>query len=342
MLLLLVLLTPARGQAQALSVPTEIDPCVPIDREKFLQVLAIELDAAAGSATSVESGPQTAAKVSLTCVDDEVLLTLDDAVTRKSMTRRVELQRVDPSARTRLMALTVAELVLASWLELRMSEPRGITPVGPPPPPAVVQRAAQRAETRIAVPERLRLGLGFELMAFTSAWKPITSVALYASYPLAPPISLRLSFQLGWTTLHGYLDRSRERQPVDVDLTTGSLLLGATYDLHIDATELSFGLGGRFGLGYFAGRPGPGVLFEREQSYAPWGGPVLLLGVGYHATSKLRLRLALELGFVALRARATAPDALVAGVNDAQGNVVVVTELSEAWGNVALGFDWAL
>ena len=110
----------AAADTPRFSVPTYVDPCVPIDRRKFQELLAVELGATPDYGKLERANGS--ARVSLTCVDGQVQLELDDDVTRKSMRRRVDLLRVDPETRTRLMALTTAEFVLASWLEIRLDK----------------------------------------------------------------------------------------------------------------------------------------------------------------------------------------------------------------------------
>jgi hypothetical protein len=61
----------------------------------------------------------------------EFVITLDDAATRKSVRRAVDLGDIPVSTRARALALAVAELLRASWLELAL--PNAPAPVAPVP-----------------------------------------------------------------------------------------------------------------------------------------------------------------------------------------------------------------
>ncbi|HEX4351702.1 MAG TPA: hypothetical protein VHZ95_02285, partial [Polyangiales bacterium] len=109
----------AEAQTGSARVTTRVDPCVPIDRDSFDRVLAIELG------TSIDyggdsGGDSDVTTVSLSCTAEGIELQVEDAVTRKSMRRVIDLTPVEASARSRLLALTVAEFVVASWVELRL------------------------------------------------------------------------------------------------------------------------------------------------------------------------------------------------------------------------------
>lgn len=146
--LLALLPSTAAADTPRFIVPTYVDPCVPIDRRRFQELLAVELGATPDYGKLRRANDSAA--VSLTCVDGQVQLELDDAVTRKSMRRRIDLLRVDPEARTRLMALTTAEFVLASWLEIQLDKQRdALEPSGPPPPQAARDRAARALAPRL-------------------------------------------------------------------------------------------------------------------------------------------------------------------------------------------------
>jgi hypothetical protein len=316
------------AQPVALGISTFVDPCVPIDHDKFQQMLAVEL----GDLPVADERAETpgSATVSLTCVDGQIQLVLDDKVTRKSTTRRVDLASIDASARTRLMTLTVAELVLASWLEVRLAPTEVIEPVGPPPPAAVQKQASQLVAPRIERPRSVQLGAALEALTFSSAFRLIPCVALRLTVPAASTLALRVGAQVGYATLDGVLDLDAERHAVEVRLTIGSLLLALLHTTQLDAVALTVGLGARMGFARLAGVQLDDVRLRATQSYAPWLGPLATVALGYRISAQLQLTAALELGFVALRARAVGPDQ------------AVVTELRDVWAAASLGVDWAL
>jgi hypothetical protein len=333
---MLVVPVQAQDAIGAYDVSTRVDPCVPIDVERFKHLLSIELGTATDPTVQTRE-PRHVATVSLTCVVGGVQLAVEDAVTRKSVTRVIELEQVAPRSRTRLMAVTVSELVLASWLELRLFVPETIAPAGPAPPAAVRQSAARRVEQ--SLPERAdgwQLSAAFGLMLFSSAPELIPSLALHLLSYLSSALALSLSADFGWGTLAGSAMGEQALQPVSVHLRTSSLQLGLLYTAQAGDFDLSVGAGGRLGLAYLAGTPLDDSSLAPMSSYAPWGGPLLMLGGAYRAGEHLRIIANLEAGFVALRARA-----VTQGSSVAAASATPVAELSGVWGIASLGVGWS-
>lgn len=332
---------PVLGQPARFSITTEIDPCVPIDHARFQQQLEVDLGAMPHDEAPDDSFDSV--RVTLTCIDDVVQLALDDSLTRKSIRRWVDLDPVDPSERTRLMALTAVELVMASWLELRLLETERLEPVGPKPPATVVAQASELVEPRLDAASRtlrtqprldtasrtLQLGAALEALAFSSVFQPIPSVALRLTVPVASRFVLRIGAQLGYASLEGYLDE-RQLRPAPVRMTSTSLLLALSYAARAGSFELAAGLGGRLGFARLAGVARSDASLEHASSFAPWAGPLATVSASYRVADELDVSVGLEAGFVALRAKALAP------------NEVVVTELRDLWGGVSLGLDWSL
>ena len=93
-------------------------------------------------------------RVVATCRGPEVDLSLADVATAKRLGRTVALSEAAPTARARLVALAVAELVVASWQEIQSGpDPREQSPPSrqPPPPARVVESA--KAEQASAMAE---------------------------------------------------------------------------------------------------------------------------------------------------------------------------------------------
>jgi hypothetical protein len=326
---LLVPLT-AQGEPARFNIPTHVDPCVPIDLARFKELLAVELGAIVASTAPAEAR-RTAATVTLTCMEEQIQLTLDDAVTRKTMTRRVDLSRIDPSTRTRLMALTVAEFVLASWLEMRLAPTDTLEPVGPRPSAAIEQQASRMVEPRLQESAAAaQLGASFELLAFSSSFRLIPCVALHSTVPISSALALRIGLSAGRSSLDGYLDGSREQRPVTLRLTVGSLLLALLYSVRFADLDVVTGLGARMGVARLAGVQLDDASVVADASYAPWAGPLVSVGLGYHVSRDLRLSTTLEAGLLALRARAVGPDE------------VTVTALRDAWLGASVSLEWRL
>jgi hypothetical protein len=336
-------------------VSTRVDPCVPIELDQFHRVLAIELG------TSIEYSADADQKRSLTsvwlsCKADGIELHLEDGLTRKSMTRVVDIARLEPASRSRLLALAVAEFVVASWVELRLPEPPAIEPVGPAPPSSATRIASRLVQARVPaspvspVPAASpvssdataqldwRLGVTFEVLAFSSALYPVPSAGLHLLQSAARPLAFGLSLQFGHRDLPVVLKDGQSSIAVgDIQLTTLSVLLSVRYvTLVVADLDLSMGAGGRFGVMRLKGstkltelRTDRGVQQLGPSSFSePWGGPALVLGVSYHAGPHLRLVAELETGYV------------IQGVNALLGDSVLL-RIEQLWGAVALGLAWA-
>lgn len=75
-------------------------------------------------------------RVRASCTRDATLLEVDDGVTGKLTSRRIDLEGTARVARSRLLALAIAELVSASWAELRLRPPSDAPPVFTPVAPS--------------------------------------------------------------------------------------------------------------------------------------------------------------------------------------------------------------
>lgn len=316
----------------AARVNTQLDPCVPIDSEQFHRVLAIELG------TSIEYAPSAAQQpdgtvVRLVCLDGAVQLQLEDYLTRKSMQRLVELPAVDIATRSRLLALSVAEFVVASWVELRLAPPP-LSAAGP----AVSERASRQA--RELAGQRLpsgeeppapssslhwMVGVSFEPMVFSLGSGVLPQVSLHLEQRPDPHFALGLALSLGhaswrvrWPTIDAGL----------AQISSSSGRLTFAYLAPLGALELSIAAGARGGVVYMAG-DGRGTSRSdllADELYAPWGGPLLLLGAAGRIDA-FRVSVELEAGYVTLPAQA-----LIDGT--------VVAQLGGFWGSLGLGLGW--
>jgi len=126
----------ARDAARRLPVELEVDACTGVSPEVVSRVLTVELGVnvtvvAVGEASDAAQKPDTTV-VSLTCDEGTVKMSVRDPLSGKSLERHVDLRGEKSAARPRLLALSTAELVAASWIELE----------APPPPLPVVEATA--------------------------------------------------------------------------------------------------------------------------------------------------------------------------------------------------------
>jgi hypothetical protein len=140
--LIAVALAVGAAHPEEASAQTWVDaPGCPVDASLLSRLVRIELasvvDAAADPGRFV---------VSLRCVGREVKVALADPLTSKSLERVVLAPQPDEPEPERLLALTVAQLYRASWLELtaRSSEPAPLPPAVPPAANPVVLESARQ------------------------------------------------------------------------------------------------------------------------------------------------------------------------------------------------------
>jgi hypothetical protein len=310
------------ARADGVHVDTQIDPCVPLDRERFVYLLGIELGAAPATPT------ESAATLTLSCSDNLIELSVQDALTQKVVSRSVDITTVDPNNRERLMALTASELVIAGFLEVGMESGAAIPPAGSAPK----QPVSEVASARLPRAPPLRLGADLTTATFLSAAGPIFGLAVHLSQPFSrdlPSWSWNLSLLGG----RGSLDGTLANQQVAVSVTTAALAGSARYTRAFAALDLWVGLAGLVGMAYLRGSPA-GML-KATPAYGPWAGPALQLGAAYSVSQRVRLLLQLEAGVLLLGTRA-----LVAASSET--DVHVVLALHGGWLGANLGFDCAL
>ena len=323
---LMLSVTPT-ASAQSLHVATQVDPCVPLDRDKFEYLLNIEL-----GAEPADAATPPAATLSLSCSGSLVILSVEDAVTSKVVSRLVDLSAVDPTARARLMALTASELVLASWMEVRM-EPREVIPPASPPRPELKARVSEVVEPQIQSVGPLRLGASAMTSTFLSALAPIFGMALHLTQPFSSTWAWDLRLLGGLGQLQGTIGDNGPS--VSIAATTAALAWSVRYTRSAGPIDLWVGLGGLVGLAYLRGERPVASMLTATPAYAPWAGPSLQLAAAYPVSDSFRLLLQLEAGFLVLGARAQ-----VRSQNP--GPVPTVIALRGGWLAAQLGFDFAL
>lgn len=205
-----------RGGGGAVSVRVQSCEALPFDLDAFMALLRLELaedgvDFVLGEETGQED-VLASIRVGSHCDDAElpsetIRIELVDHLTRKELTRDLDLSGLPLRSRARLSALGVAELLRASWAELAMA-------TSPPPalpvPPRV--RAAVRVTARDAlgdprapsapaasVPGVLSLELGPEARIFASGNAALAGGYGMLDVPLDAVLSLRIGAAGGAT-----------------------------------------------------------------------------------------------------------------------------------------------
>lgn len=249
------------GAAPPVRVVFEGD-CPELDAREVGRILAIELRL---PTTEPDRGEEWATRVQAECNELAVGLRVDDPLTRKQLARTFDLTGSAPTTRARLVALAIAELVLASWTEL-VSNPTPRVPATGPAVPEELHESARRtaAEQMQSERSRTRLWLSGGPHVFIDA-------ALWG-------VGLRWALQ--WPGLFGFeLDlrvdhggRLTELGELVADRVTASV----TPHLHFGRWR--FGAGARAGAVRMSGIAAQADVRER-QGVAPWLGALMLVGV---------------------------------------------------------------
>ncbi|MAC29812.1 MAG: hypothetical protein CMH59_25590, partial [Myxococcales bacterium] len=138
----------APSPAAALQI--DIHPCVGVVPATVRRVTRIELDS---DLELAELTPRDVTRVWVECArDDTIALRVDDPTTGKTVTRRVDLSTTAAMARSRLLALAIAELVSASWIEHRMRRETAVRAVDATAAAPIRRFAGALAGRRLELP----------------------------------------------------------------------------------------------------------------------------------------------------------------------------------------------
>jgi hypothetical protein len=269
--------------------------CLAVSTRQVETSIAVELrrpvllveDAAAGG-----PGPEATTAISVICDDLHALVRIRDLLTGKTVERVVDLGATPPVARPHLLALSVVELVAASWIELQ-SNRRPVVQV----PPSPAANAEARAQALELLGERLGLPRGPRLFAAAIAQTSSTTLqtwggAVVLSGTIARPLAWRLDLALQ----HG--QRTVPLGHVTADLASAGGALVA--QVQRGRATLGVGLGARAGWAWVRGIPdgsGPAV---GDALRGFWWGPVTLVGASVAVWRRLALELTIEGGHVML------------------------------------------
>lgn len=316
---------PAPGPRRP-TVAAIVEACVPVDAAEFHRVLSLELGAdvayLAGDATAVG-----ATRVEVGCVDEGIELRLEDPVTRKSMARVLSLDPLAGRSRTRLLALAVAEFVVASWIELSIQPAPSVEPVAPAPSAEEERAVAEIVRERHAAPPPEALPAprddGWQLSgAFTGQlWSSHDALVLGGTLRL-----LRHSLEHFAWTLSADFGIARV-DTVDGRISLTSIGASGVLLLHLRGRggALYAGPGARAGIARLEGLADvEGV--SGTSFFAPLVGPIGYGRAEVSLWSPLRAAVEIEIGLATMPTRAQSGD-------------TTVFELDGAWftGSIGLG-----
>lgn len=279
----------ASGSADAVA-RIALEGCADVDAAEVHRLVAIELRAPVLPATDPKGATPALPTVHAVCDRDRITLGLADTVTRKRVERTVDLTSTPPIAKTRVIALEIAELFLASWAELMLKDgEEAPTPANRPPS---AKRAATAVERRARRPERVRLrlfGVGRFFVNEASTW-PAAGVAL--------AIEGRITARLRWT-LATTFDRGFARADlgkIEVDLT--GLGVGVLTTFPLSSWAFVAGIDLRGWLVRLEGDPFTPEAFEGRTMTSHAFGTAAKLGVDLPAVGRFVSGVLLEVGYV--------------------------------------------
>jgi hypothetical protein len=284
-------------------VTLTLDSCIPLDPAEVRRGVALELGA-------VLAGPEDTdtTQVGVSCKDSKVVLEVIDPISGKSLSRRVDLEVSPQAARSRLLALAIAELVTASWSELDSNPEPRVPPASTPPSPEARAAARQSAHDRNAqvaaaqaqeassasptIPLVPSLAIAPRLTPVPAAAAPKPEFAPYRLTGLVEARSFRS--EAGVSSLGFGARLSRRFAGVwgfglDLLADHGSVSITALGNISVDALStgpfifaektwgwfsLSGGAGLRLGVGRFSGNPTMNAT-ARSPLVSPWGGPLV-------------------------------------------------------------------
>jgi hypothetical protein len=268
-------------------VHLEIDSCVEVDQAEARRVLGIEL----GALLTDEGPAPDRTHVGVGCDEAGVRLTVDDPTTSKSLVRTIDLGSAAAKARARLLALAIAELITASWTELRIHPAPVVKPVGPRAPPEAKQAvlAAMTVQSERSLLLRLRVMARGGGMAFFSGTGVLGGAGVLVGQDFKPSVGWQSDVQ----ALHATTGTSLGAVSTDV------IALGAALVVHYTWRRMGVrgGVGLRGGAVRMAGE-GMGEEIRANSLWGPFGGVMGTLSLGVAATRRLALEVGIEGGYV--------------------------------------------
>lgn len=294
----------AAGAASAQTPPpvqVVIDACVPVARAEVLRLARIELGL--GTAETFV-GPGTTV-VMVGCRNEAVTILVDDPVTGKQTERTVRLAEADPRARTRLLALAIAELVTTSWSEVAVTPHPALVPASPPPPAPV--RAAVVSAVRRRVPALRRAPASTVAFGLFASQRTLsTSAGMAALWGGGVRADLGLSPHL---TLHGSVAVERGTVSVpqgQVSLLAPTLALLLLWRQRGPGWTLRAGGGARVGAMLLEGLPWDALGSMGSGFAAPWVAPVFAASASVRVSGAWSIDLGCEVGYAATAVNAYA------------------------------------
>jgi len=236
----IVIASPGRAQERALAVTA--DGCEGLDVHHLEELLRLELGDVVRAAPA--QAPLATARV--VCERDAILLSIEDALTGKRVARAIAGPVAREQGRERVLALAIAQLFDASWLEL-LTRPEAHEARTPRSIPAARAAARTRVARRVAIPSARVTGTRIDA-AIAVGVRARDLAHPFVSLSAAPRITLWLDRRWGALAEAGIELGTASRQSGDVAMRAARLGGGIalrssdTAPLRVDARALVLGV----------------------------------------------------------------------------------------------------
>ncbi len=215
-------------------VRLDMEPCVPADAEQVRRLVALEL--VVDLVPTGEPAP-SATRVMVGCEQEVTSLRVDDPLTGKQLQRTLHLAESDQRARDRLLALSIVELVVASWTELMLEMPGGTASAKTTQDPPQRSQPARAVESDTPSPRARPAQIGFGASASLGVQPGgagfLWQAAAHAAYMVRPDWEIAVSFERSGATIDRPLGRT--------ELSVWAAGLGAFFDPHWSSFSLRAG-----------------------------------------------------------------------------------------------------
>lgn len=234
----------AQSQSAPVSVGIVLSPCTEafVDEVRLLDHLRIELGSDGVETVEVGATPGLVALLRIEgCDPASLVATVEDPLTRKTVSRTLSLAGVPAGARARTLALLLAELLRASWAELVLVPDRETALEVPPSVRAALGRRAEEMARSLdgPSPSVARRRVLFELGAVVQLSTDPLAIGRGARADAAlgmgaerTPFMLRLGA--------GVTQVSKDHALGTLDLYHADIRLGATADFASTAAVTGF------------------------------------------------------------------------------------------------------
>lgn len=279
--------TSARAERGAFSVFLEIQDCPTLKADEVRRILAVELRAVVLTRRQADAAAVALVRCRGGKVDNgQVELFVDDLVTRKTLSRIIDITHSASIARSRIIALSVAEIVTASWAELLLDvEEAALRPQGS----SEVSAGLARQEVIRKVGPRPHLSAFGATRSWQGRW-----ATWGLGVRMAASVARKADLVADWEWQEGSVANPLGR----VGARSMGLGLSIQWRAQFSSVRTSAGVGGRFHQLRLTGEPRPQTDVRGETVQGLVLGPVATGGLRWDFYRKMAVHLTGEVGYL--------------------------------------------